>query len=43
MAAIDEDDKLSQILEHIKKLDWKVVQLKDDSAAFKANNTALKV
>jgi septal ring factor EnvC (AmiA/AmiB activator) len=43
-----EDDKLSQILEHIKKLDRKVnvqdgviAQLKDDNAALKADNTAL--
>ena len=28
-----ENDKLSQILEHIKKLDRKVTQLKDDNAA----------
>jgi hypothetical protein len=28
-----ENDKLSQILEHIKKLDQKVTQLKDDNAA----------
>jgi len=45
-----EDDKLSQILEHIKKLDRKVnvqdgviAQLKDDNAALKVDNAALKV
>ena len=44
-----EDDKLSQILEHIKKLDRKVnvqdgviAHLKADNAALKANNAALK-
>jgi septal ring factor EnvC (AmiA/AmiB activator) len=44
-----EDDKLAQILEHIKKLDRKVnvqdgviAQLKDDNATLKADNAALK-
>ena len=44
-----EDDKLSQILEHIKKLDRKVnvqdgviAQLKDDNNALKDNNKTLK-
>jgi len=44
-----EDDKLSQILEHIKKLDRKVnvqdgviAHLKADNAALKADNAALK-
>jgi septal ring factor EnvC (AmiA/AmiB activator) len=44
-----EDDKLSQILEHIKKLDRKVnvqddviARLKDDNAALKDDNAAFK-
>jgi len=44
-----EDDKLSQILEHIKKLDRKVnvqdgviAHLKADNAALKADSAALK-
>jgi septal ring factor EnvC (AmiA/AmiB activator) len=44
-----EDDKLSQILEHIKKLDRKVnvqdgviAQLKDDNKTLKDDNTTLK-
>jgi septal ring factor EnvC (AmiA/AmiB activator) len=45
-----EDDKLSQILEHIKKLDRKVnvqdgviARLEDDNATLKDDSAALKV